>query len=108
MDKIWYKDHNCEVHLFQIDMPTKQALIWSPQQAAQANGSGWLRVPLKRLLPTEFANHVDGSYMSKSERNEIISHITPENTIWTTTDGLRYDDKEEAIAHQRELLNAEK
>ena len=99
------KRQYCDVYGFDIDK--LQAVVFSLGTMEQTNGgSGWDRVPLKRLIPEEYAcDYVDDGFMSKTKKNHYKSKLTLKSAVWETTDGMEYNNVYEAIKHQAELEN---
>ena len=96
-----------EVHA--IDVDHGLALCYNTDLAHKCNGNGWEKVPLKQLIPESFYDSANKKYASKTERNEIKSHLKLVDAVWETTDGRRYTHAglDAAIEHQRKLIEAE-
>ena len=103
MVKMFSKTLNRLVDIYGFDVEHSTALIFDPMQASQATRThnGWATVPVKTLIPQEYA--LDGQYCSKSERNRLISRLSLLDAWWQTTDGCDFPDLEEAIVHQQEI-----
>lgn len=93
-----------EVFGFDVDHLT--ALCFDGDQASRSGGNGWKKIPAKTLIPEEYANKTNGSYMSKTERNEIKHSLRLVDAVWECTDGRKFTHKaiDDAIEHQRQLM----
>lgn len=103
--KMWHKDYNEDVEVYDFDMEHGNALCYVPTLAGNQNGNGWITCKLKRLVPYPHAEAYK-SGMSKTERNKIKSMLTLTYAEWTCTDGAIYTHAhlEDAIQHQAHLL----
>lgn len=101
--KMFSKSLNRLVDVYGFDVEHSTALIFDPMQASQATRThnGWSTVPVKTLIPREYA--LDGQYCSKSERNRLIGRLSLLDAWWQTTDGCDFPSLDEAIAHQQEI-----
>lgn len=102
---MWHKDYRCDVDVFKIYTEGSSifAVCFVPVLAGQQNGQGWLRVKMSKLIPYPHAETYKTG-MSKTEKNKIKSMLTLSYAVWTCTDGRSYTTVEEAIQHQRELV----
>ena len=84
------------------------ALFYDPRIASCNGGNGWQKCPMKQLMPIGYVNK--GEYMSKTERNEIKSHLKLIDAIWQCEDGLcfTHNNLEGAIEHQKDLMKEDK
>lgn len=106
MEKMYFKKHNCLVHVYNIYQDKHlMALIWSPGDTS--NGSGWMKVRAKELLPMEYFNGSSG-FESKSYRNRIKSRLTLVKATWECTDGTQFDNANEAIEYEKQFYEAER
>lgn len=104
--KMYYKGHGCVVEVAQI-FENKKAMIYSPLLAARQQGNGWVKVSLKDLMPEEVYKeyYFDGKYVSKTERNKLKERLTLTKAVWTCTDGTDFEDCNEAIAHEKAIVD---
>ena len=93
-----------EVYAFDVDHAT--AFYYDSRLAATNGGNGWQKIQAKLLIPEAYVNHADGTFMSKTERNDIKHHLKLVDAIWECTDGTQYSHSaiEFAINHQRTLM----
>lgn len=105
--KMFYKKDNILVDVYSFD-ENKGVLIFNPSAAGKNGGYGWMRVKHKYLVPEEYWNPFTQGFESKTERNKIGSRLTLKSAIWECTDGTEFADRDEAIAHEKELMEAEK
>lgn len=104
MDKVYYKKQHRVVEMYGIDVDHGVAMVFDSMQASKNGGNGWVKIPIKHLIPVEYVDESTGGYMSKSERNSIKQHIHMVEAKWECEDGMTYNNLEDAIAHQKELL----
>jgi hypothetical protein len=108
---MWHKDYKCDVEVYDIitnDNKSIYAICFIPVLAGQQNGQGWLTVKMNKLIPYPHAETYKTG-MSKTEKNKIKSMLKLTYSEWTCTDGNVFNDVEEAICHQRKLIeNGEK
>lgn len=102
---MYYKQKSCNVEVYQF-FENRTALIYDPDQAAQSKGNGWQIVSMKKLIPLGYLTE-DMKFESKTTKNKIKKRLTLSQAIWTCTDGTNFEDCEEAIAHERELMKIE-
>lgn len=104
--KMFYKKDNILVDVYSFD-ENKGVLIFNPSAAGKNGGYGWMRVKHKYLVPEEYWNPFTQGFESKTERNKIGSRLTLKSAIWECTDGTEFADRDEAIAHEKELMEPE-
>lgn len=105
--QMYCKKYGCSVKVYRF-FENRTALIFNPSLAGKQNGNGWDMIPLKTLIPLEYYNeHKDSCFMSKTERNKIKARLTLTKAEWACTDGLFFNDCNEAIAHEYELVKKE-
>lgn len=106
MEKMYFKKHNCLVHVYSIYQDKHlMALIWTPGDTQ--NGSGWMKVRAKELLSMEYYNGSSG-FESKSYRNRVKQRLTLINATWECTDGTQFDNVREAIDYEKVIYEHEK
>lgn len=85
----------------------KTVLIFNPQLAKTNTGhNGWEVIARKHLIPAEYVD-ILGNFVSKTERNKIKKRLSLTKAVWECTDGESYDDIEEAITHEKGLMDSE-
>ena len=106
MDKVYWKDKNQDVQMYQIDTDSKMALCFSNFLMAQ-QGNGWVKIKLSKLIPYPYAEDYK-SGCSKTQRNKIKSMLKLVSAEWECTDGKIYSHEylESAIKHQQEILQS--
>ena len=109
MEIMYIRKTGERVEVYGFDVDHMNALCYNTNIASNSNGNGWQVMPTKKLIPEAYVNKADGTYMSKTERNDVKSHLKLVDAVWQCTDGLCFTHKniEGAINHQRELLNNE-
>ena len=106
MEIMYDKKSNRKYEVYGFDVEHGVALCFDANIPGTKRGSGWIKVQTKSLIPEEYVNKTNGSFMSKTERSEIKHHLRLIDAIWECEDGKRYTHQEldEAIEHQRQLL----
>ena len=104
---MFYKNDNCIVEVYHF-FENKTALIFSPSQAGNQNGFGWVYAPMRTLIPIEYYNEHNNCFISKSKRNKIKERLTLTKAEWTCTDGVSFNSCDEAIRHEMEIIEKEK
>lgn len=111
MEIMYHRKNGKRYEVYQYIMVDNHsyALCYDTAQAGQC-GQGWCKMRLKDLVPEAHANPVTGQFMSTTERNKIKRNIKLIAATWECTDGTTYDHShiEDAIEHQRILMNSEK
>lgn len=104
--KMYYRDANVDVEVYQFDMLNSKALIYNPQLAGAHQGNGWVQVKFSRLIPYPEAEIYKIEGMSKTKRNKAKSRLTLAYAEWVSSDGSIYDHNhlEDAIKHELELM----
>ncbi len=81
-------------------------LVYDPNLGAKQNGNGWVTVKRNRLIPADYAEmFISG--MSKTEKNKIKQRLTLVSASWETTDGKVFDHLDNAVEHEKELIESE-
>lgn len=102
--QMFYKADNCIVEVYHF-FENKTALIFNPNLAGKQNGSGWMYVAIKNLIPIEYYSKCKNNYfMSKSERNKIKERLVLTKAEWICTDGKTFTSCNEAIEHEIEVM----
>lgn len=105
--KMFYKKDNCLVEVYKI-FENNTALIFSPFIADKQNGNGWQKIKMNQLIPEDYYNNNLNSIITGNEKSKIKKRLTLTQAEWTCTDGLIFNNYDEAIMHERELMeNAE-
>lgn len=108
MEKMWYRDKEQDVEVYHIDPEKKVALCFSASVCQQQSGNGWFTVKLGKLIPYPYAETYKTG-MSKTQRNKLKEMLTLTYAEWTCTDGRVFENCNEAIDHQAEIVaNEEK
>ena len=111
MDVMYHRKNGkrYEVYQYMVIDNHNYALCYDTNQAGQC-GQGWCRILLKDLVPEAHANSATGQFMSNTERSKIKRNLKLISATWQCTDGRTYDHSliEEAIAHQKALMEIEK
>ena len=96
--------HRYEVYGFDVDHG--MALCFDPNIPGAGKGSGWVKVAIKSLIPEEYTNKSNTSFMSKTERADIKHRLKLVDAIWECEDGKQYTHAalDDAIEHQRKLM----
>ena len=106
MEKMYFKKHNCLVHVYNIYQDKHlMALIWTPGDTQ--NGSGWMKVRAKELVPMEYFDGNAG-FQSKSYRNRIKQRLQLVNATWECTDGTQFDNVKQAIDYESVFYEMER
>lgn len=101
--KMFYKKDNAFVEVYKF-FENGTALLFSPSLHG-SRGNGWERVKYSQLIPEEYYDPAaDKGFMSKTEKNKIKKRLTLTHAIWTCTDGMEFFDCNEAIGHEKELM----
>ena len=107
--EMYFKRNNCVVKVYKF-FEDKTALIYNPSIAGKQSGNGWEKVKLSTLIPIEYTEYIDEykkGFMSKTEKNKIKERLTLTKAEWTCTDGSIFNSCEEAIIHEKEIMNKE-
>ena len=107
--EMYYKKENCMVKVYNF-FEDKTVLIFNPSLAGRQNGMGWERVKISQLIPSEYVEYIDKhrkGFMSKTERNKIKERLILTYAEWTCSDGKIFDNCDEAIRHEKELMDKE-
>lgn len=104
--KMFYKEDNCLVGVY--DFGEKSALIFSPSLAGRQNGNGWKRVKINQLIPEEYYHNHPEWCMNTNIRKKIKNRLDYEQATWTCTDGVKFNNCDMAIAHEREIVVKER
>jgi hypothetical protein len=104
--KMFYKKDNCFVEVYNF-FEDRTALIFSPSTAGRQNGNGWEKVKVGQLIPENYYDANSDAFISESTRTKIKKRLTLTRAEWTCTDGLIYNNCDEAIAHERVLMKKE-
>lgn len=107
--KMFYKKDNTfvEVYNFFAKDGKSVALIFSPS-AQGKQGNGWIEVKPSQLIPKEYYDPTTvKGFMSKTQRNKIKKRLSLTSAIWTCSDGTSFSDIENAIAHEKEIMEKE-
>jgi len=109
MEVMYHRKTGQRFEVYAFDADHNAALYYDPCLASNNGGNGWQKIQTKFLIPEAYTNHVDGSFMSKTERNDVKSHLKLVDAIWECTDGTQYahSQLDYAINHQRNLLKEE-
>lgn len=103
--KMWNKNNNCDVDVYEMNINDKNCLIYNPQVAGSQNGNGWQVISRKNLIPYPYAEIYKIPCMTKTKYNKAKSHLHLKDAVWEATDGKLFDHSvlEEAIKYQIEL-----
>ena len=108
MEKMYDKSKHRTVYVFSIDAGRKVAVVYDPEIASKSSGNGWIEIPLKRLIPEDWVDETLGGFVSKTEKNEASHRLVLwEDGLWQTEDFQCFVNRENAIAHQLELMRKE-
>ena len=109
MDVMYNKKTGERVEVFAIDVDHNTAMFFNTSLAAKNGGNGWQKAPMKQLIPEAYYEPKSGTYISKTERNEVKSRLHLVDAIWECEDGVRFTHKDidSAIEHQRSIMNKE-
>lgn len=108
METMWYRDKEQDVDVYHIDYEKKIATCFSGYMCQQQSGNGWFTVKLGKLIPYPYAETYKTG-MSKTQRNKLKEMLTLTYAEWTCTDGRVFENCNEAIDHQAEIVaNEEK
>ena len=106
MEKMYFKKHNCLVHVYEFYSDKHlMAIIWTP--GGTDNGSGWMRVRAKDLIPMEYFDGASG-FQSKTYKNRIKERLKLVNATWECTDGTQFDNVNQAIEYEKVFYEAER
>ena len=101
-----YKKNNTFVEVYKF-FENKTALIYSFSTAEKNNGNGWDIVKMGQLIPIEYYNKNKDKFLSTEERNELKKFLLYTNAFWVCSDGLSFNNFEDAIFHQRAIKKEE-
>jgi len=107
--EMYFKKNNCIVEVYNF-FEDRTALIFNPSIAGKQQGNGWDKVKVSTLIPIEYTEYIDEhrkGFMSKTERNKIKERLVLTKAEWTCTDGTIFDNCNEAIIHEKEIMNKE-
>ena len=104
--KMFYKKDNCLVEVYNF-FEDKTALIFSPSTAGRQNGNGWEKVKMGQLIPEDYYDTHNNTFISESARAKIKKRLVLTQAKWTCTDGTIFNDCDRAIAYERELIEKE-
>lgn len=109
MEIMYNRKNGVRYEVYGIDVDHGVAMCYNSSLAHKSNGNGWEKVQMKLLIPEDFYDGANKKYVSKTERNEVKSHLKLVDAVWETTDGQRYTHAglDTAIDHQRKLLAAD-
>lgn len=96
--KMYYKKRNCLVEVGAI-FENGTAKVFLPDVM------NWTTVKLSKLVPEEYWDKENKNYISKTERNKIKEKLTLSHAVWTCSDGVSFQDIEQAINYERSLKN---
>lgn len=102
--KMFYKKDNCLVEVYKI-FEDKTVLIFSPSTAGRQNGNGWEKVKIGQLIPEDYYNTCNNSFISENTRSKIKKRLILTQAIWTCTDGISFNNCNEAIEHEYAIVN---
>ena len=106
MIKMFYKKDNCLVEVYNF-FEDKTALIFSPSIAGRQNGNGWEKVKVGQLIPEDYYDTYNNTFISESVRTKIKKRLVLTYAKWTCTDGVIFNDCDKVIAHEHELMEKE-
>ena len=106
--KMKLKRDETPVDVYQIytEDTTPMAIVFDITQYRKSGG-GWYRIKLSQLLPLDVPGN-NKSILSKTEKNKIKSRIKLHYAEWECTDGCLYGDIDDAINHEKTLMEGEK
>ena len=105
MDKMYYKKVNRIVDIYKV-FDNKTALVFDELIADKQAGNGWAIVKMGQLIPIEYyENHKTA--VNTALRKEIKNRLVASQTFWKSTDGKIFFDIEEAILHEKEIMEKE-
>ncbi len=107
MEKMYYKKNKTIVDLYKIK-EDGTAVVFIPTLANQQYGNGWQTVKLGQLVPIEYWNENLQKVMTKTQKNQIKDRLKLIKAEWECTDGIVYENCEEAIIHESEIMAKEK
>lgn len=67
-------------------------------------GNGWTTIPLKRLIPIDYAQELINA-TEKAKIANIKNRIKMCYAEWETTDGKIFDELNDAIEHEKYLMD---
>ena len=105
--KMWNKQTNCDVDVYEMNINDKNCLVYNPQIAGGQSGNGWQIVARKNLIPYPYADTYKIPAMTKTKYNKAKSCLHLVDAVWEATDGTQFKHKqlEQAVEHQMELMN---
>ena len=104
--KMFYRKDNCLVEVYKF-FEDKTVLIFSPATAGRQNGNGWEKVKIGQLIPEDYYDTYNNTFISESTRTKIKKRLVLAQAKWTCTDGAIFNDCDKAIGHERELMEKE-
>jgi hypothetical protein len=107
MVEMYYKKDGCKVTVSSF-FENGTALIFSPSLAGKSNGAGFIKVKVNQLVPVDYFEEHSKTFISKTERNKIKSRLTLVSALWECSDKMQYKSCDEAVEHERELIEKEK
>lgn len=104
MDILKMYDRHRKVYcdVYEVDFNLMQAVTFSSDNMAKTNGgSCWCKVPMKHLIPVEYAcDYIESGYISKTKKNHYKGKLRLVSAVWATTDGELFNNSDEAVKHQ--------
>lgn len=103
--KMWNKQTNCDVDVYEMNINDKNCLVYNPQLAGNQCGNGWQIVARKSLIPYPYAETYKIPSMTKTKYNKAKSHLKLVEALWETTDGHQFchENISEAVNYQMSL-----
>lgn len=103
--ELFNKENNTVVQVYHF-YEDGTVLTFSPWLAGKQNGNGWQKTKIKNLVPKEYMNlFMNGTFISKTKRNQIKARLRLTKAEWTCTDGVAFDSCDDAINHEAEIVN---
>lgn len=102
---------NVRVYSFATIDNKAMALIFNPNAINPDHNNPWFYVKVGTLIPLEFAETMTKDvFVSKTKRNKAKGRMQILDATWRTSDGAtwKYENIEEAIAHELGLMKKEK
>lgn len=109
MDVMYDRKTGQRLEVFGIDVDHNTAIYYDSRLASSNGGNGWQKIQVRHLIPEAYYDKAGRAFMSKTERNDIKSHLTLVDAVWQCEDGMRFTHKalDQAIEHQKELMAKE-
>ena len=106
MEIMYDKKNHRTIEVYSFDIDHNTALIYDSSIRAKGAGTGWVKIPMKNILPLSYVDLPSGEYCSKTEQARIKHELALVDAIWECTDGERYThaDLQKAMSHQRDLM----